>query len=175
MKFWGFIITVFFAMSSLATPEYCKNEKKHILPVCQDQVQLMQQAVAQAKANNGLLFVMAGATWCPWTKGFMKEMKTAGVLPENSRYIEVGVNHKHAGQRVHVQSGIDAIQNLIAAASSDQKYNELVKGFPSVILFKASNTGELIRVDNAKMVGPPRGWYTAEMIRAEFKRLADGQ
>jgi thiol-disulfide isomerase/thioredoxin len=162
------LLIPFFAQAE--TPEYCKSGEDFVLPICQDQVSWMNQAVDKVQKNNGALIVMAGATWCPYTKSFIDATEEIDSMPAGVTYYGVGVNHWHNRQKTRVQSGVDAINALIAAANSDQVYSDVVKGYPSVFIYKPGNN-TLTRLDNSKMFVEDKG-YDSELIYSEFAKAA---
>jgi thiol-disulfide isomerase/thioredoxin len=95
-----------------------------VYEICADQMALFQAALDKARAENRLLIVDFGATWCPWCRSLQAQWQTPALLGHNSpalnftttfQIVEIGLSTVHAGRRVEIPSG-HAVLDLITAS-----------------------------------------------------------
>lgn len=100
------------------------NEARY--EICADQMALFTAALAKARADNKLLIVDFGATWCPWCRSLQAQWhsptllggKQAGIdFAANFDIIEIGISTVHAGRRLDVPSGHAVLEQVLAATA----------------------------------------------------------
>lgn len=93
--------------------------------VCDDQMAMFQQGLADAKASGRLLLVSFGATWCPWCAAFQKHLAGGRVLvgtvdhvdlAKSYHVVEIALSTLDKGQKAQVTSG-EAVLAMLTRAS----------------------------------------------------------
>lgn len=98
------------------------NEARY--EICADQMALFTGALDKARAENKLLIVDFGATWCPWCRSLQAQWQTPALLghpPSGTdlagrfNVVEIGISTVHAGRRLDVPSGHAVLAQVLAA------------------------------------------------------------
>lgn len=97
--------------------------------VCDDQMELFRQALAEAQAGGRLLLVSFGATWCPWCASMQRHLagnallagRAGGVdLATAFHSVEIALSTLDKGQKADVPSG-EAVLALVLRQASGVK------------------------------------------------------
>lgn len=97
--------------------------------VCDDQMALFSEALAEAKAGGRLLLVSFGATWCPWCASMQKHLAGNGLLDGRTgdvdlakafHTVEIALSTLDKGQKADVPSG-EAVLALVMAQAPGVK------------------------------------------------------
>lgn len=100
--------------------------------VCEDQLAIFRQGLAEARQQGKLLLVVFGATWCSWCATLQKHMpgpellghrdgdhvKGGADLGERYHRIEIAVSTLDKGRKVDVPSGEELLALLLAKAGA---------------------------------------------------------
>lgn len=93
--------------------------------ICADQMAIFTKALAEARAQNKMLLVTFGATWCPWCASLQKRMHTDEVLGRTGEaidygrifhHVEIGVSMTDKGKKAGIPSGEAVLETVLARA-----------------------------------------------------------
>ena len=114
--------------AELSTAALKPNEARY--EICADQMALFTAALAKARAENKLLIVDFGATWCPWCRSLQAQWQSPALLGHTSSgvdfartfdIIEIGISTVHAGRRRDVPSGHAVLAEVLAATAGTKQ------------------------------------------------------
>jgi thiol-disulfide isomerase/thioredoxin len=96
-----------------------------VYAVCADQMAILAKGLADAKAQNKLLMVTFGATWCPWCAFLQKALPGPELLGHKSpsldlgrtyHHIEIALSTIHKGAKAKIPSGEAALALILQSA-----------------------------------------------------------
>lgn len=109
--------------------------------VCDDQMAIFRQGLADARLQGKLVLVSFGATWCPWCTTMQRHMAgqsllgaDSGKLAASLHPIEIALSTLDKGQKADVPSG-EAVLALVTARTPSVK----VRTIPFVVVIDPSN------------------------------------
>jgi thiol-disulfide isomerase/thioredoxin len=97
------------------------NEARY--EICTDQMMLFKAALEKARADNRLLIVDFGATWCSWCRSLKVQWPTPALLGHNRsgldlaaifHVVEIGISTLQAGRQHDVASGHAVLDQVLA-------------------------------------------------------------
>ena len=137
--------------------------------VCDDQMALLAQGLADAKASGKLLLVKFGATWCPWCATLQKLMPTAEVLGRKGDKLdygtaflplEIGLSTVYKGKKADIPSGEAVLAWTLKRASGAK-----IRAIPFIAVIDPDHP-ERIWARNLEDVNQTDGKVEAPKLRA---------
>ena len=137
--------------------------------VCDDQMALLAQGLADAKAAGKLLLVKFGATWCPWCATLQKLMPTAEVLGRKGDKldygatflaIEIGLSTVYKGKKADIPSG-----EAVLAWTLQRAPGVKVRAIPFIAVIDPANP-ERVWARNLEDINQAEGKVEAPKLRA---------
>ena len=137
--------------------------------VCDDQMAILAQGLADARASGKLLLVKFGATWCPWCATLQKLMPTTEILGRTGdtfdygakfHPIEIGLSSIYKGKKADIPSG-EAVLSWTLKRAGGAK----IRAIPFLAVIDPANP-DRIWARNLEDVNQADGKVEAPKLRA---------
>ncbi len=151
------------------------NEARY--EICADQMTLFTAALSQARAENRLLIVDFGATWCPWCRSLQGQLQSPALfgttggrveLAAAFQVLEIGLSTLHAGRRIDVPSGHAVLGEVLAAAKGAK-----LRSVPFLAVIDPNDATKTVvrNLDDFEQAGA--GTHDAALVRAFLAEAHD--
>jgi thiol-disulfide isomerase/thioredoxin len=144
------------------------NEARY--EICADQFVLFNAAVDKARAENRLLIIDFGATWCPWCKSLQAQWTTAELLGNKNgsldlgatfNVVEIGISTLHAGRMTEIPSGHAVLDHVLTSTGTAK-----LKSVPFLAVIDPQNHQEVVARGLDDFEQPRSGRHDPQLIRA---------